>query len=301
MAGRQAARQLLHESGQRRLSSLAGASHGWILTRFDDAIVSSNRFGCGTLAGMSAAEPSPVAARPTTITTAAVRRSGRRSWRWPAVALVLLAGFGVLLASVQDGDVGRLDGALLTWLRDSADLSRPRAPPWVTALFTEITHLGGTVTLTLATVVVVGLLLFERKHRAAILVLLSVTGGTFISTMTKLGVDRPRPDLVPHLVEVTSPSFPSGHAMLSAVVYLTLGAMLAQFEFARPATRVYVIVIAIALTLAIGFSRVFLGVHWPSDVLAGWCLGAAWAIVCLMIARTLERRGALHVNRPPDR
>lgn len=214
-------------------------------------------------------------------------------------ALVLLAGFAVLLASVVDGDTVRFDDALLTWLRDSADPSRPRAPAWVTALFTEITHLGGTVTLTLATVVVVGLLLFERKHRAATLVLLSVAGGTFISTMTKLGVDRPRPDLVPHLVEVTSPSFPSGHAMLSAVVYLTLGAMLARFEFSRSATRGYVMAMAIALTLAIGFSRVFLGVHWPSDVLAGWCLGAAWAIVCLLIARVLERRGALRADLPP--
>ena len=223
-------------------------------------------------------------------------RFGRMLLLGLAVALVLLAGFAILLASVQGGDAGRFDSALLTWLRDSADLSRPRAPPWVTALFTEITHLGGTVTLTLATAVVVGLLLFERKHRAATLVLLSVAGGTFISTMTKLGVDRPRPDLVPHLVEVTSPSFPSGHAMLSAVVYLTLAAMLAQFEFSRTATRVYVIAVAIVLTLAIGFSRVFLGVHWPSDVLAGWCLGAAWAIVCLLAAQVLLRRGALRAG-----
>jgi undecaprenyl-diphosphatase len=229
-------------------------------------------------------------------------RPSRRFERGPLIALAsvlaLLAGFALLLLAVQDGQAGRFDGALLTWLRDGADLSQPRAPGWVTALFSEITHLGGTVTLTLATMVVIGLLLFERKDRAAMLVALSVAGGTFISTMTKLGVARPRPDLVPHLVEVTSPSFPSGHAMLSAVVYLTLGAMLAQFEFSRPATRVYVMMLAIALTLAIGFSRVFLGVHWPSDVLAGWCLGAAWAIVCLMVARLLERRGALRGDSP---
>jgi len=218
-----------------------------------------------------------------------------------AAILLLLAVFALLLDTVLDGDVVRLDSAMLTWLRDATDLSRPRGGSAITAVFTEITHLGGTVTLTLATLAVVGLLLFERKHRAASLVVMSVVGGTLISTLMKLGVDRPRPDLVPHLVEVTSPSFPSGHAMLSAVVYLTLGAMLAQFEFSRPATRVYVVVASVALTLAIGFSRIFLGVHWPSDVLAGWCLGGAWAIACLLVARALARRGALRDDAAPIR
>lgn len=228
------------------------------------------------------------------------RAPTRRGWRpgpglWLGVAAipVLLAVFVLLLDMVVDGDALRLDSALLTWLRDGADLSRTRGGGWVGAVFTEITHLGGTVALTLATLAVVGLLLIERKFRAASLVLVSVVGGTLISTLTKLGVDRPRPDLVPHLVEVTSPSFPSGHAMLSAVVYLTLGAMLAQFEFSRTATRAYVMAVAVAMTLAIGSSRVFLGVHWPSDVLAGWCLGAAWAIACLLVAQWLQRRGDL--------
>lgn len=224
------------------------------------------------------------------------RRSGRLLPLGAAAILVLLAVFALLLDTVLDGDALRLDSALLTWLRDGADPSQARGSGWITAVFTEITHLGGTVTLTLATMAVAGLLLIERKVRAAALVLVSVVGGTLISTLTKLGVDRPRPDLVPHLVEVTSPSFPSGHAMLSAVVYLTLGAMLAQFEFSRSATRVYVMVVAVAMTLAIGFSRVLLGVHWPSDVLAGWCLGAAWAIACLLIAQALEHRGALEAG-----
>ena len=103
---------------------------------------------------------------------------------------------------------------------------------------------------------------------------------------------RARPELVQHLVEVTNASFPSGHAMNSAITYLTLGALLARTEKST-AIRIYLIALAILLTLTIGFSRVYLGVHWPSDVIAGWCLGGAWAVLCSLAARTLQRRRML--------
>lgn len=219
-------------------------------------------------------------------------RSRRRLFASLGLTALLLVGFAVLVETVLDGEMATFDAAVLTGLRDLADPSRPLGPDWLRATFTEITHLGGTVALTLTTLAVVGLLLFERKYPAATLVAFAVVGGTLLSSLLKLGIDRPRPGLVPHLVEVTSPSFPSGHAMLSAVVYLTLGALLARFEFARPVTRLYVMAVAVTMTLLIGFSRVFLGVHWPSDVLAGWCLGAAWAIGCLLVARQLGIRRA---------
>lgn len=98
----------------------------------------------------------------------------------------------------------------------------------------------------------------------------------------------PRPDLVAHLVEVHTTSFPSGHAMNSAITYLALGALLARAEEARR-VRIFFMVVAIALTLAIGISRVYLGVHWPSDVLAGWCIGASWAALCSLLARALQQ------------
>jgi undecaprenyl-diphosphatase len=101
---------------------------------------------------------------------------------------------------------------------------------------------------------------------------------------------RSRPDLVPHAVQVFSDSFPSGHATLSAVTYLTLGALLARVERPR-AAKMYFLGVAITLTMIVGASRVYLGVHWPTDVLAGWCVGAAWAIVCWIVATRLQQRG----------
>lgn len=210
------------------------------------------------------------------------------------LALSLLAGFVLVLANVLDGDLAHFDAWLVAALRAAGDGATPRGPGWLPVFFVELTHLGGTVALALATLLVAGLLLFERRPAKAGLVLVAVAGGTTLSSMLKWGLDRPRPDLVPHLVEALSPSFPSGHAMLSTVVYLTLGALLARFEFRRGATRIYVVLCAIGLALLIGASRVYLGVHWPSDVLAGWCLGGAWAIACLVAADWLARRRRGH-------
>lgn len=93
----------------------------------------------------------------------------------------------------------------------------------------------------------------------------------------------------PRAVEVMNPSFPSGHAMLSAVVFLTIGVLSAHFA-QRKRVKVYVMAAAISVALLIGLTRVYLGVHWPSDVLAGWSLGAAWALACWLAARALELR-----------
>ena len=110
------------------------------------------------------------------------------------------------------------------------------------------------------------------------------------SPLLKLGFARPRPDLVPHAVEVYTASFPSGHAMLSAVTYLTLGALLIRVQ-PRWRVKVYILFLAISITLLVGTSRVYLGVHWPTDVLAGWCVGAAWALLCWLVALRLQREG----------
>jgi undecaprenyl-diphosphatase len=111
-----------------------------------------------------------------------------------------------------------------------------------------------------------------------------------LSALLKDAFGRARPDLVPHGVEVHTLSFPSGHAMLAAATYLTLGALLARVQ-PHPRVKTYVLTVAAVLTVLIGVSRVHLGVHWPSDVLAGWCVGAAWALLCWMAAVWLQRRG----------
>ena len=142
----------------------------------------------------------------------------------------------------------------------------------------------------LLTVAAVGFLLLTRERAAAVLTIAAVVGGALLSMALKSGFDRPRPDLVPHAVEVTSASFPSGHAMLSAVTYLTLGALLTRVQPQRR-VKAYLLTVAVVLTVLIGVSRVYLGVHWPTDVLAGWCIGSAWAMLCWLAALWLQRRG----------
>jgi undecaprenyl-diphosphatase len=218
---------------------------------------------------------------------------------WPAIELgtllsiVVVAG-GVLLFAelleMVEAEPRAFDRLVLQALRNPADPSDAIGPGWIEFAFRDLTSLGGTTVLTLMTAAVVGFLLVDGKRAAAILVFVSVGGGALLSTILKLVVARPRPDIVPHLVEVSSASFPSGHAMLSAVVYLTLGALLSRVE-GPPRLKIYILSVAIALTLSIGVSRVYLGVHWPTDVLAGWCAGAAWAILCWRVALFLQRRG----------
>jgi undecaprenyl-diphosphatase len=157
-------------------------------------------------------------------------------------------------------------------------------------MFRDITPLGGYAVVMLISLAVIGYLLMDGKRGAALWVLVSVSGGAVISNLLKLAIERPRPDLVARLVEVNTSSFPSGHATLAAVTYLTLGALLSRVE-ARRRAKIYVLTVAVVLTVLIGVSRIYLGVHWPTDVLAGWCVGAAWAMLCWRIALALQRSG----------
>lgn len=215
------------------------------------------------------------------------------------VALGVIALGGLAFALVADealeGDARAFDEAILLALREAGDTSNPVGPPWLEHAMLDITALGGYVVLTLLVTGAAVYLLAASKRGAAMLVVGAVGSGTLLSESLKLGFARPRPDLVAHLAEVQSASFPSGHAMISAITYLTLGVLLTRAH-ARRSTKVIVMAYAIALTLLIGFSRVYLGVHWPTDVLAGWALGAAWAAVWWLLAWRLQRRGK--VERP---
>jgi undecaprenyl-diphosphatase len=206
-----------------------------------------------------------------------------------AVSLFAWA-FVKLAGEVIEGDTTRLDRTLMLVLRNPADPSDPIGPRWFEEAARDVTGLGGHTVLSLVTLAAVAYLLLARKRHAAVLVVAAVGGGMLISTLLKLGFDRPRPDLVPHGMRVYTASFPSGHAMLSAVTYLTLGALLARVQ-PRRRIKAFLLGLAILLTVLIGMSRVYLGVHWPSDVLAGWCGGAAWASLCWFVALQLQRRG----------
>jgi undecaprenyl-diphosphatase len=213
-----------------------------------------------------------------------------------AVLVAVAAGavylFVALVDEVLEGESRAFDEWILLALRSPGDPGDPIGPWWVKTIFVDITALGGNTVVTLMTLAVLGYLVIGGKRAAALLVLVSVAGGVALSSALKIGFDRPRPDLVAHLVDVHTLSFPSGHAMVSAVAYLTLGALLAQTQVRKGLTA-YVITVAVVLTLLIGVSRVYLGVHWPTDVVAGWCAGAAWAIGCWVIAAWLQGQGRI--------
>lgn len=204
-----------------------------------------------------------------------------------AAAAALLC-FGLLTGEMLEGETKTFDARILLAFRDPANLADPLGPPWVADAVRDLTSLGSTVMLTLIVVVVAGYLLMIGKRASALLLLLSVIGAALLSQVMKAVFDRPRPDVVPHLAYVDSLSYPSGHAMMSAVLYLTLGALLARAQTGRK-QQAYVFGVAVLLAFIVGISRIYLGVHWPSDVLAGWSVGAAWAMGCLLAASWLER------------
>jgi len=215
------------------------------------------------------------------------------------LALVGLLGWGfvALAGEVLEHDTLAFDRTILLALRNPANLADPIGPTWIEESARDFTGLGGHAILGLVTLATIAYLAMTRRRGAAILVLAAIGGGMIASALLKMGFERPRPDLVPHEVRVYTASFPSGHAMLSAVTYLTLGALLARVHKPRR-VKLFFISLAIALTILIGASRVYLGVHWPSDVLAGWCGGAAWAGLCWYAALLLQRKGQVETEAP---
>lgn len=197
-----------------------------------------------------------------------------------------LYAFAEIADDTFEGETKTFDRQVITMLRTSIDPEDPVGPDWLEVVFRDLTALGGYPIVTTIAVLVVGYLALLRRWGMILLVVISLAGGTILNTVLKDTFDRPRPDLVAHLVEFETASFPSGHAMLSAVAYLTIGALLAQVQ-PRRRMKIYVFVAAVLLTLLIGFSRVYLGVHWPTDVLAGWCIGAAWAMACWLVSRSM--------------
>jgi undecaprenyl-diphosphatase len=213
-------------------------------------------------------------------------------------ALSLFAWAFVAIADeVMEGETTSLDRAILLALRHPDDPSEPLGPRWFEEAMRDLTGLGGNAILTFVTIASVAYLTMTRKRHAALLLFAAVVGGMLLSTALKLGFERPRPDLVPHGMRVYTASFPSGHAMLSAVTYLTLGALLARVEPHRR-LKAFLIGLAVLMTVMVGLSRVYLGVHWPSDVLAGWCGGAAWASLCWFVSLQLQRRGQIESDGP---
>lgn len=220
--------------------------------------------------------------------------------------LVLILMLGAALAAwavieladeVKEGTTRELDEKILLFFREPGNLSDPIGPPWVEEGMRDLTAIGGVTVLGLFVMSVSGYVLLRRQYHAFWLILAAIGGGLLLNLALKSWVARPRPTIVPHLSNVLTASFPSGHSMLSAVVYLTLAALLARLAV-EVRFKLYIIAIAVLFSFLVGVSRVYLGVHYPTDVLAGWTLGLLWAVLCWLVARFLQKRGK--VEKPGE-
>ena len=223
-----------------------------------------------------------------------------RMMQWGRAELTLLIillivvsgvwGFIELADEVIEGETQMIDERILLALRNPQDPTDPLGPPWVEEMGRDLTALGGLAILTLLTGGVAGYLVLSHKYALATLVVVAVMGGSLLSLLLKAEFERPRPDLVPHGMYVYNASFPSGHSMGAAATYLTLGALLARVQ-SRRRLKIYFMLVAMLLTFLVGLSRIYLGVHWPTDVLAGWTAGALWALICWLVTWWLQARG----------
>jgi undecaprenyl-diphosphatase len=218
---------------------------------------------------------------------------------------LLLATLGILTGAlvlflrladeVAEGGTRAFDFAVLRAFRDPADPSRPVGAPWLQDMARDFTALGSTGVLSFLTLAAIIALLLARQHRAALTAAVAIGTGTILSSQLKHAFERARPDWAAHAPYIDSYSFPSGHAMMSAIVFLTLGALLAQRRKERR-LKLFVMGTAILLALVVGVTRIYLGVHWPTDVIAGWTAGSFWALLCWFIADRLQQN---RVIEPP--
>jgi undecaprenyl-diphosphatase len=228
-------------------------------------------------------------------------RLERHELTWLLVGLgscVLLMLFLMLAGKVMEGDTLAFDVKIVRAFRRDADPSKPIGPVWVTGVLQDLTALGGPTVLALVTLSVIGYLLLQMKYRTALFVFVTAATGDVISHATKAIFLRARPSIVPHLREVVegSTSFPSGHSMQSAIIYLTLAAMLMRIVEGRIA-KAYCLGLGLFITFLVGLSRVYLGVHYPTDVLGGWIIGLFWASLCWLAAQHWEVRAGLRAER----
>jgi undecaprenyl-diphosphatase len=235
------------------------------------------------------------------------RRASRPRWQLPAefrglagivTALVLAASawtFIEISEDVAEGDTARFDTWVLELLRQgdiASQQARPVGPDWLVTAALDLTSLGSVAVLVLVVAMTAAFLALKRHFHAMLLVLVCTGLGLVLNLSLKAAFDRERPQSHLHVVDVSTASFPSGHAMMSAVTYLTLGALLASVG--KPTRiKIFAGTAAVVVTVLVGLTRLYLGVHHATDVLAGWAAGLTWALACWLVAQWLQRRGVL--------
>lgn len=221
-----------------------------------------------------------------------------RTWRERVDLVMLLASLAVVLAAwgfdalanrVTEGRTRRFDDWAVESLRNPDDPRLPRGPIWLVEAVRDVSALGSPTVVTLTVVAVAGYLALVERYRAMTLTVLAAVSAAGLSELLKHVFQRPRPPFPSDFAHPLSSSFPSGHSMLAALVYLLLGAMLASGEPRWP-VKLYFVAAAMTLAFLVGVSRVVLGAHYPSDVLAGWVAGLGWAACWWLVSRWLDRR-----------
>lgn len=214
-----------------------------------------------------------------------------RDITWPFVALAFTA-LSLLIAAfatekLSGGSIS-LDQFLLLLFRRTGDLAQPLGPDWLRGAARDVTALGSYAVLISLAAVVAAFLALTGKHRQAAVIVVAVLGAIGANSLLKLGIARQRPDVLLHGVTVYTPSFPSGHAAASAGLYLTLVALLAR-TLSSHGPKIYLGATGLLLVVLIGASRIYLGVHYPTDILAGWLVGSVWSAVSWTLLMRLER------------
>ena len=213
-----------------------------------------------------------------------------RGWRIDprkavALGLVCWAAVGIIAFLVTTGRAERIDALGLLFWRTTPELT-PAGPPLLVEMVRDITALGGVLLRNLLALGAVLALLFLRLRREAVLLAFTVAGGWLVNSLLKGAIGRDRPEIVPHLISAGGDSFPSGHSFNSAVVFIAMALAFATLSSREP-VRLTIIGAAIAVSLAVAWSRVWLGVHFPTDVIAGWLGGAGWAfLACALLQRS---------------
>lgn len=214
-------------------------------------------------------------------------RLSARQENLAAFAGLCLFAVCAVVVTLRPDWLAPLERAVLAAFKADIATGDPIGPDWIEEAARDVTALGSYAILTSLSAIVIGYLAIAGERRAAFGASVAVLGGMAASTLLKMAFERPRPDVTPHAAQVFTASFPSAHAMLSTVVYLTLALLLARYALGRR-KAVYAVFVALALAVAVGVSRMYLGVHWPTDIIAGWGAGVAWAFGCAALARMLD-------------